>query len=462
MGIFIILVCLIFAYFAYRSEKLWYNPATIMLLVWAFILSMYTMRLYGLYEVKTKVYLIIAVGLLSFFAGYIITSSANPVKYVHPPADAEVEDNEKINYGILKICGLVVLAFLTEEAIETFILLRSGVTLFDIRTSLQGYAEYEFSEQLTSLRTAVGPLYTWFIMPVYNALLIMFSIDFFSGKRDKGLIFITLGCLLMKSLKEGSRVTILIFIIFLIFSMAIEKESVVVSKQMKAKIRYGVIILLVIMIALSIIRISQGKKSLFEEIYLYFACCMPLFDKSVQVLDSSVWDMHTYGALSMYGVLQLPVAIISFFNNHIMDWYNAGKDVINELETFTEIRISDHSAKSNAFATYFYYFYRDAGMIGVILGSTAFGMVATAFYKNLKRKIVNGLATKRAMYFYLLIIQSLILSFVRIYFSVASFAFTFVYAFIFISKKKVVEKKEDTEEDTDTDSDTDTAVEAVE
>lgn len=443
MGIFIVIICLFFAYFAYKAENLWYNPATIMLSVWAFVLALYELRLFGLYRVSSTTYLLISIGLICFFFGYVLVSSANPVKYIEPPSDSESsEEGEHINYGILKICGIIVLAFFAAEAIETFMLLRSGVSLFEIRTSLQGYAEYDFSESLFKLRASAGILYTWFFLPVYNALMLIVCIDFFSGKRDKGLMFITLGCVLLKSFKEGSRVTLLIFVIYIVFALAIFKVKVNISKSIKRKIKFGIVILMVIMIVLSVVRISQGEKSLFEEIYLYFTCCIPLFDIWIDRFENSVTSTYNYGSLSLYGILQPLFVVLTIIKGQAIEWYNAGMKAISEIETFIRIRNTDYSEKANAFVTLFYYFYKDAGMIGLILGSTSFGMVCTAIYKNLKRKIVNGLSTKRAVYVYLLIIQSLILSFVRIYFSVASFSFTFFYVFLFISKSKVTEKKE--------------------
>lgn len=438
MGFFIANCCILLAIFACKMERKWYNPATVTLSVWAVVMFLYELKLFGIYNVESSTYETISMGLIFFFIGCLL-SNVEKRRIVFKKKRADVLIEENINYRLLKVLGIIVFLFFAEEALETLILARSGVSLFDIRTSLQGYADYSFSDNLYVLRSKIGPLYTWIILPVYNAMLILTCIDIFAGKKDKFLIALSFGCLLLKSLKEGSRVALFTFVIYLIFSLAIYGKKINLSAKTKKRIKIIVIIAVVIMVIISNIRISEGQKTLFEEIYLYFTCCVPLWDHWLSSFISNGTDF-TYGATSLYGIIQIPMAILTFLCGHTLNWYKAGQLSIQATEQFIQVRDAAYSYKSNAYTTMFYYFYKDAGMIGIIVGSLVFGFISTSVFKRLKLKMKATTQPMRLVYVYLLLIQAMVLSFVRVYFSIASYSFTFLYVFIFIQKRYI--KKE--------------------
>ena len=438
MGFFIEICCVILAIFACKVERKWYNPATVTLIVWAVIMFLYELKMFGIYNVESSTYETISMGLVFFFIGCLL-STAEKRRIVFKKNRADVRIEENINYRLLKILGIIVFLFFAEEAVETLILARSGVSLFDIRTSLQGYADYSFSDNLYVLRSKIGPLYTWVILPVYNAMLILTCIDIFAGKKDKFLIALSVGCLLLKSLKEGSRVALFTFVIYLIFSLAIYGKKINLSAKAKKRIKSIVIIAVVIMVIISNIRISEGQKTLFEEIYLYFTCCVPLWDHWLSSFISSGTDF-TYGATSLYGIIQFPATILTFLCGHTLDWYKAGQLSIQATEQFIQVRDAAYSYKSNAYTTMFYYFYKDAGMLGIAVGSLLFGFISTSVFKRLKVEMKVTIQSKRLVYVYLLLIQAMVLSFVRVYFSIASYSFTFLYVWIFIQKQYIKEE----------------------
>lgn len=375
MGYIIAIMCVLIAIFAYKIEKNWYNPATVIFSIWAVVLFLYSLKLYGIYDVEGTAYATIALGLFCFFIGYIVCTAGKRQIVLTQRNHSQVK--EYINYRLLKICGVIVFAFFAEEAIETLVLARSGISLFDIRSSLQGYAQYSFSDNLYVLRSMIGPLYTWAILPIYNAMLIISCIDLFAGKKDKILILLSVGCLLLKSFKEGSRVALFAFMIYLLFAMVIYGKKIVLSQKAKKRIRLVILAAILIIFVISNIRISTGEKTLFEEIYLYFTCCIPLWDHWLSEMMTKGTE-YTYGATSLYGILQLPVTALSILNGSTLEWYQAGQQAIQDTEMFIQVRNASYSFRSNAYTTMFYYFYKDAGMIGIILGGALFGGVCTS------------------------------------------------------------------------------------
>lgn len=436
MGYIIGAICIFLAIVIGKSENKWYNPVTIFYIVWGLILIMYELRLYGLFEVSYLTYSVISLGLLFFFIGYLVNNrehriiritSMSKIRNIHMPT------HEEINYKIARIAACIVLIYFILEGIETLKLIKLGYSLFDIRTALQGYTKYDFTEQLTGLRSQLGIFYT-VILSMYNSLLVLICIDFFAGKRDKWLIGMTVACLLVKSMKEGSRVTLFSFIIYFIFAMIIYRKSIKISRKIKKIITISVLFLIIAMVSISIIRLKKMQKTLFEEIYLYFTCCIPLLDYWINTLNNNLIK-YTHGATSLYGIVQIPVLIIQVLYGHSIEWYRAGAQAIADTETFITVRDASYSYRSNAYTTLFYYLYKDAGLLGVAVGSTIFSTVCTSVYKRVIFGLNKSIKSERVVYIYLLLIQAMILSFVRSYFAVASFSFAFGFAFLFISKK---------------------------
>lgn len=437
MGFVLAIFCIVGAVFAYNMDKKIYNPIVLMLTVWGCIFILYGFKAYGINEVHEYTYFVCIIGLLCYVVGcFFSLGSRRLITVNYNNGNYSVHTKEAIRYRLTKILAFIVLLFLLEEAIETIALLRSGVSLFSIRTSLQGYAEYDFSSNLYWLREKIGVLYTWFILPMYNALILVAVIDFFVGKKDKVLIGMAIACLALKSFKEGSRLSLLYFAIYLGFSMFIYGKKISLSKHAKKRIILILAAAAIGMVAISNIRISQGEKGLFEEIYIYFTCCIPLLDTWLGRVTS-----YTHGSMSLYGIIQFPITIFSHLIGHESVWYTAGADAISEIEEFVNIRSASYSTRANAFTTCFYYFYKDAGIIGVIIGSFLFGLICSMIYKRLKGKLIRGEIPLRYVYVYLLIIQTIVLSFIRIYSSVASFSFTFFYVFLIIKKSTIFESK---------------------
>ena len=79
-------------------------------------------------------------------------------------------------------------------------------------------------------------------------------------------------------------------------------------------------------------------------------------------------------------------------------------------------------------------------MLGIAVGSLLFGFISTSVFKRLKVEMKVTTQSKRLVYVYLLLIQAMVLSFVRVYFSIASYSFTFLYVWIFIQKQYIKEE----------------------
>ena len=75
--ILFLVVCLIFSFVGYFSEKKVLNPVTIMCTLWGMIILLSKLQLYGLYSVEKDIYEIIFNGVYTFIFGYYLTKFIN-------------------------------------------------------------------------------------------------------------------------------------------------------------------------------------------------------------------------------------------------------------------------------------------------------------------------------------------------------------------------------------------------
>lgn len=90
----------------------------------------------------------------------------------------------------------------------------------------------------------------------------------------------------------------------------------------------------------------------------------------------------------------------------------------------------------NSYVTMFMYFYKDAGVMGIILGSFIFGFVVMRVYKKLNKALSQGEIPLRLTYIYVLLGCFIIQSYIRFFFSRTDYAMILYYALIFFKRKK--------------------------
>ncbi len=422
----IILTSLMTAALVYVIDRNWYNPVCVFSILWLVLTLLYGLQLFGIKSARESTFSIVLVGLISFVVGYLFSmifrkrqTAAFGIRVDCISAGA--------NQNLLKVAVSIVAIYYIFEALMILRLLSSGVSLFDIRTAFQGYASYSFSDVLLSLRS--GALYSWFIIPLYNTCVVLAAINLFYGRRDPYVILASLFCVLVRTLFEGSRFAIYNLAIFVFFSFLISKKKIVISRKTK-KVLVGVIALgVVLVLAVTVTRISSGEKTIAEELYMYMTCCFPLLD----FWTNSSLPM-TNGSTSFYGVLQ-PFAIVLQNLGFDTSWYTAGADNIARFESFVPIRHRGYSDNWNAFISAFGYLYVDGGWVGVVLGMSALGLVSGLIYSKMQGlSFENGRNTYvRWLALYLMILEFVMMTMVRCSFSVASFSITFIYILIFTS-----------------------------
>jgi len=143
-------------------------------------------------------------------------------------------------------------------------------------------------------------------------------------------------------------------------------------------------------------------------------------------LNASFFNVYGYGMASFYGVFYPFMFILTLAGWKYPIWLTTIRDLsFMNLENVVLLG----SARMNAFVTTFFQFYLDGGMFGVFVGGVLFGFFVMHFYKKAK----NGTDDKYTL-IYLLLLQKLIFSFVRFYFTQPVQGISFLMAF-FVYKR---------------------------
>ena len=426
-------ICTIIAAFTYIYDRKFYNPIFVFSVVWGLIIFFSGLQLFGLYGVSDDTLLIFLTGIIAFtFGGFVSVSIKRRLSIggkIQPLTDSE----EIFNYKIMTVMAMIVLFYMSVNAIQVFLLKQTGLTTFDIRSAMQGYSDVDYYKNLMILRSTdlLEIIYTWIILPCYHTLVLMCCVDMVIGNKNKKLLSLTLINVILKVYAEGTRITLFYVAIYIILLFIIFNKNGELSKSAKKKIRIGLVAVIIGLVVVSNIRLETMEKTLAEEIYLYFCTCVPFFDKMLNTMEHG--EMLSYGATSLYGIIQIPVVILRKLGFPCL-WYSKAATLISNTEVFYQIRTAAYSTRGNAYATMFYYFICDFGYVGVILGSLLFGFICMIPYKSIRRQLACDNISLRTICVFLVFMQSIIMSFVRFSFARVDFAYMLIFIYIFIKK----------------------------
>ena len=395
MSIIAVILASSLAVLSYKIEKRLYNPVTLFCGIWALVILFAALHLYGMKEASDYAYSIMTLGIVCFsFGSYIALSIRKRfrISLIRKRQSSNASGNYNINYPVVYVVGTIVLVYLVVESIVAFFAYRSGIQMNELRSSMMGYSTTGYASGMALLRQ--GPLaliYSFVFLPGFYSLLLVTSVDVIIGQKRKLLI--------VKAKKWIKRTVIIIIIGFLVVSN---------------------------------IRFSESEKTMAQQLYMYFTCTVPLFDYWLEFEKAT--GAHTYGVVSLLGLLRLPCNILKMigitFPTVIL---NSANEIAVNWDSFVNI---GPELNYNSYVTLFLYFYKDAGIIGVIIGSLLFGFVCGRAYKNLKQEVAKGKTPLRLTYVYVLLGCFIIQSYIRFFFSRTDYAMILYYALIFFKKNK--------------------------
>ncbi len=384
------------------------NPGIIFSALWTFVVFLSSLQLLDMYSASNDVFLIIFCGVLAFLAGSMLARLSKNIKLKIPNylKNGEVT----IRYNLLIILVIICIVYYLPSFIRSILFMLKGLSINDVRSLIQ---DSEYSKGFNNF------IPNFIILPIAISLEVIGIVDFWLAKRNKTFIVLTLILVLIRVLGDGGRTPIFNVLLYFIITFFIIQESKqrkylsklekLSEKKVRKKFRRIATLGVFLLVILTFMRTAS---SIFRKIYFYFSMSPVLLTWWIN--EVNVEKYRGYGAVSFNGVLYFFDYFIHNISKidytpFVIDAYNW----IAQTDSFWP-KIAP-TTTANAYVSCFWFFYADAGIIGVLVLSFLYGFVVSRYYFIIKKEKAN-LCTIAV---YLLLFQGVCFSFIRFPFAKA-------------------------------------------
>lgn len=417
MAIKLVIFCFTMSLIGRVTEKKVVNPITIFYILWGIILYLYSLNLYGLMRASDNTLAIMSYGLVSFAVGYYIVAILNKNLRLDNAniSNSNRKDNYVISNKVLYLFLVICIAFTGIQAINNarYFLSEGFGFLNTVRMNVTSNTE-------NGLMNVIG---NTIINPFLMALQPIVACNFLLGDRNKKLFIGDAVLLLLKTIADGSRIYILYiifhFIVIYIISHGKQDKNNTRNKQL---IRWVGIVGLLLLILTTFSRVNTG---LTKTSYFYFSMEPYMFDIWSNQVNNS--GLIGYGLASTNGF-----SLFIFYLLHNLglmpnypQFWNSINLMLKRILTEWQM-ISTGKTMANAYVSFFWYFYLDGRIFGVVFGSFIYGSILNrAYMKAFKNNTIRNLCI------YSLLAQGLLMTFVRFPFADLTYAMAFLMILFF-------------------------------
>lgn len=401
MGFVIALLLFVVGYYAYRqNEGDWTNSRTIFCCWWAIMSGLSQMRLYGLFSVSEKTWLVIMLGCVGFCIGAEFERRfIFKVKYISSVSHEEKKDLYIMKKQTFFLVYTILLLYQVVELLNTIRLVNLGVSLADVRAAQYGLGVAK--DKITFILPLGLRTYIDYLKSALQMIMTAIGIYAFFEKKEKKYLVASIGLNLIITLSTGGRFAIFNFAIQMLVCFGIVKNS----KETNGKIEYEKTVkwlVAIVLCVIIIITVIRGTKigAIFEMLYTYISCNSVLCDLHIKAIDQL--DFCSNGFAGFYGIWCMILPILHKLGVKYPDTYILTHHLVMTGQDWLQV---GDELYSNAFLTPFYYLYADFRYIGVLCGMFFLGYIIERKYDDIKNRR-NGYN----IIFYLVLTQMLILT----------------------------------------------------
>lgn len=363
-SLLIILMITFFSYFYRKDTK---NPSFIYSLYWFTLLAMYSFRLYGLYSTDDRPYIFIAIGSVFFFLGTL----GNRIVVI----GKKTLSQERVIYyseNIIIILFIISFAiFLRKNIISILSIIRGG-SIYSIRYSMSASTSY------------IEDVLVKFLARPFSATLSCIGLaEMLDGNRNsKKHLFLGIVLMLQSLLFDGT----LVMFEFLIASVAIMLLVLITTKFSFEQLRDILSVkkikkTLILILLIAVIGLFLAKGSIFKTVYMHFAPSIIYLEERLKTIDAGRYNndimIYTYGFSSLQGIVRPIMAVLERvgINSQLFD--SATSFLLDNHDYVINVANGEYF---NFFATSFAFYYKDFGIIGIILFPYLFGLICNQIY----------------------------------------------------------------------------------
>lgn len=399
MEYFIIILAIIAGILFKFMNKDWFNPITIFLFYWGFVVFMASLQLYNLDDVSKQAEIFVLLGVVGWILGGLFIS----VLKIPSTNKNRLNHQQNINYDILMIFEMIVIIYSLYRILIILDLQNSGVSWWAIRLMATSG-----ESGMGSLKGGIFSqlLYECVVAPIAYLIAPTIIVDFIFGKRKQSTIVLGILAMAFFSIATVSRAIWAFSLIYLLVIVIVLRKRINLTENQKKVFRvipFFVIVLLVIIYQIT--KLRNNEASILTNAYAYISGSLPLLS---HFIGQSYTNLRFHGVYTFFGFLYP----IFFFLNYtgLMPYPKVYNDVFlikGNTELFVEI---GDGIVMNSYTTLFYNFYLDFGYLGIVCFSAIFAMICGYVYKRMKKN-----SNQKLLILYLILLQFLLFSVARIY-----------------------------------------------
>lgn len=408
-------------------------------LIWATVFCMASLRLYGMISYSLKTVLIIFIGASFFilFGIFFRYFSLPKLNIIRKKSNSKRKKIRRINRHIVNFILVIVTVFMIYSFIRMLNLYFDGIpfgTIHAMYLNRGGEPFYTIS--------ILNQIHSKIVIPcIYCLIPIIVYYFLLDRKTYKWIIIVGFIDIFLYTVSTGSRTIIILLFTDAVLAIPLAKKYLNEEyyKWIKKSMILFIIITVIGILGYTAIRkgfafenVGNIFTKIFEEGYKYISLCIPFSDQWIHTIDSI--ELFTNGKMTFFSVLSLIEWIfVQFFRFETFSFLDVCKDVSSQLEIMIPIF---KNAECNAFVTFIFYFYSDFRLFGVVLFSSLWGCFSGLICQRVYKE-----PQEYSIMFYLLLIQSVVLSFSRWAFYDAPYFLAFIIMLLIFTDFSVLQKK---------------------
>ncbi|CAI3403592.1 O-antigen polymerase [Enterococcus cecorum] len=366
---------LFLALIALKAYKSIFNPTTFFCGLWSIICVFSQLKLFGFIGGSTYVYILIGIGVFCFALGSLYTMQRRrgvKVSFGSLKYGTDLHSSDAPNYKILWLMMLVVVGY-------TSIKLYRAMPYLLMNNSM-GYVRLKYLEVGAGITINAADYFvnTFFITGFRLACEVIIINELIARREvNKFLVCLLILAIGMNVMLSGGRMILFDLATYALFSIKLNGFKRKWKLNLWQKLLLIVSALIVVYVVVFLTMDRQRDISVFQSIYGNFFGGVSLM---TTIIENVVKDNWTWGTMFSYGVLSvlfLPLNVFlkipyphsfEIYADIVSPFYNVGATTMN------------------AYTTCWTFFYTDFRIIGVVVFSLFFGVIAAKSFNRFREK----------------------------------------------------------------------------
>ena len=389
MGYFCILLLALQSFFCYRLDKSFLSPSVSFTLLYIFVFFLSLSGWYGIYDSPDFAYELIALGVTMFVVGSMSGKCLYKRRhslYLPPLTFTSVDERGSLlskRYWLMLIIVILVIS-VSATMVVLFILTGGSVgDLYMIAAAATDGDENELSKDSQQL------LFESYIAYPLLYLLVPVSIVEFFHTYSRKYLAVAIFLALIRVTLDARRTYLASFIMMLLLCVLLHRKDFkyanrITKKKMKSFLKYSFFLVLIfgyifsfISQQRSIAKSGVDESSIFQTMTFYYGASVQFLGDCIEKIKID----YTYGFSTFRGFVAPFFGVLKLFGLSSPEILQNANQYLTQIHAHS-LQVSPIS-NYNSFATCFFQFYCDGGVLGIIILSFLFGFISQYIYDKM-------------------------------------------------------------------------------